>query len=101
MSLAGLGRAAGVAGCALALTGCGKSPSRQECNALLDHYVELLVQSDRPDTSAAELHKLQSQARDKAKDDAEFGECSKRVSRHALQCAMDAPNADLLEQCLL
>jgi len=90
-----------LAGSALLLGACGKPPSHDECDALLDHYVELLVNSDRPGTNAAELHKLQTQARDKAKDDPEFRECSARVSRHAFDCAMSAPNADLLEQCLL
>lgn len=82
-------------------SGCGKPPSRAECDALLEHYVELLVNSDRPDTSAAELLKLQSQAREKAKDDPEFKACSERVSRRAFSCAMSAANADVLEQCLL
>jgi len=87
--------------CALVLPGCGKRPSHEECEALLDHYVELLVNSDRPGTNAAEKHKLQLQAREKAKEDPEFSACSERVSRRELDCAMNAANADLLEQCLL
>ena len=87
--------------CALSAQGCGKRPSHEECEALLDHYVELLVNSDRPGTNAAELHKLQLQAREKAKDDPEFSACTERVSRRELDCAMKASNADLLEQCLL
>jgi hypothetical protein len=83
------------------LSACGKPPSHEECNALLDHYVELLVSSDRPGTTATELHKLQIQARQKAVSDPEFGECSQRVSRRAYDCAMTAPSADKLEQCLL
>lgn len=90
-----------VIGCALLVQGCGKRPSHEECEALLDHYVELLVNSDRPGTNAAELHKLQLQAREKAKEDPEFSACSERVSRRELDCAMNASNADLLEQCLL
>ena len=88
-------------GCALSAQGCAKRPSHDECAALLDHYVELLVNSDRPGTNAAELQKLQLQARDKAKEDPEFSACSERVSRRELDCAMSASNADLLEQCLL
>ncbi|HEX3776261.1 MAG TPA: hypothetical protein VHV51_17435 [Polyangiaceae bacterium] len=80
---------------------CGKPPSRDECDALLDHYVELLVNSDRPGTNATELHKLQREARQKAESDPEFGQCQNRVSRRAYDCAMIAPNADKLEQCLL
>ena len=90
-----------LASCALLAFGCGKRPSHDECEALLDHYVELLVNSDRPGTNAAELHKLQILARDKAKDDPEFGQCTERVSRRELDCAMSAANADVLEQCLL
>jgi len=85
----------------LCLSACGKPPTHDECDALLDHYVELLVSSDRPGTSAAELHKLKLQAREKAKIDPEFATCSERVSRRAFECAMSAPNADVLEQCLL
>ncbi|HWZ90974.1 MAG TPA: hypothetical protein VNW92_19065 [Polyangiaceae bacterium] len=83
------------------LSACSKPPSHAECDALLDHYVELLVTSDRPGTSAGELHKLQILARQKAESDPEFSQCSQRVSRRAYDCAMSAPNADKLEQCLL
>jgi hypothetical protein len=83
------------------LGACSKPPSHDECDALLDHYVELLVNSDRPGTSAGELHKLQIQARQKAVTDPEFAECNKRVSRRAYECAMSAANPDKLEQCLL
>ncbi len=87
--------------CALLAQSCSKRPSHDECAALLDHYVELLVNSDRPGTNAAELHKLQLQARDKAREDPEFGACTERVSRRELECALSASNADVLEQCLL
>jgi hypothetical protein len=88
--------------CALLLFGgCGKSLSQDECNNLLDHYVELLVRSDRPGTSASELLELERQARLKAEGDPAFKQCSARVSRGAFECAMAASNADKLEQCLL
>ena len=85
----------------LSVAACAKPPSHDECDALLDHYVELLVNSDRAGTSAGELHKLQVQARQKATLDPEFQACSQRVSRRAYECAMSAANADKLEQCLL
>jgi len=94
-------RLAWLVGCALLTLSCSKRPTHDECEALLNHYVELLVNSDRPGTNAAELNKLQLQARDKAKEDPEFGECSERVSRRELECALGASNADVLEQCLL
>ena len=92
-----------LAGSALLLVACGKPPSHDECDALLDHYVELLVNSDRPGTNAGELHKLQLQARDKAK---RRPRSSARVQRARVAprrsiAQWSAPNADLLEQCLL
>ena len=90
-----------LASCALLSQACQKRPSADECAALLDHYVELLVNSDRPGTNAAELHKLQLLARDKANADPEFARCTERVSRRELECALNASNADVLEQCLL
>jgi len=85
----------------LVASGCSKSLNESECNSLLDHYVELLVRSDRPGTSANELLELEHQARLKAQGDPAFKQCSARVSRKAFDCAMEAGNADKLEQCLL
>ena len=91
----------GVAKYGKAITAAVLAGLAATATALLDHYVELLVASDRPGTNAAELQKLQQQARDKAKEDPEFAACTERVSRRELECALSASNADLLEQCLL
>src|SRR6266545_3765589 len=77
-------------GCSL-LCGCSKPLSEKECSTLLDRYVELLVSSDRPGTNAAELHKLQAQARSRVSHDPEFAKCAKQVSRREFECAMQAP----------
>lgn len=81
--------------------GCSKPPTEQECVALLDHYVHLLVKSDRPGTSDAELLKLQAQAREKAARAPAFRHCADEVSRDDLECALRADSADRFEQCLL
>jgi hypothetical protein len=88
-------------GTALLLLGCGKPLAQDECNRLLDHYVELLVQSDRPDTSALDLARLKKEARAKAAQDPAFRTCSSDVSRRQYDCAMLATTADKVEQCLL
>ena len=85
----------------LAPASCGKALDRAECDALLDRYTELLVRSDRRDATAAEVVKLQAEARTRAAHDPSFAECSSRVSRRAFECAMAAENVDRLEQCLL
>lgn len=90
------------AGVALAmLAACGRRPEASECDALLDHYVELLLRDDRPGASAGELLRLQQDARQKAERDPAFHECSARVSRRGFDCAMAAQDANKLEQCLL
>jgi hypothetical protein len=86
---------------ALSLTACGRSLTLEECDALLDRYVEKLVGSDRPGTPAAEIIELQRKAREKAKTDPAFSECRSAVSRKKFECAMQAPTVDRMEICLL
>jgi len=85
----------------LLASGCGKRLESRECQQLLDHYVELLLRDDRPKSSAGEILRLQQDARKKAERDPAFRECSARVSRRGFDCAMDAQDANRLEQCLL
>ena len=87
--------------CFLLLSSCGKPLSAEECNALLDRYVTLLAASDRPGTTDVELVRLRAQAREKAATAPAFRRCGKEVARRKFECAMRAPNADVLEQCLL
>ena len=82
-------------------TGCGKRVDANECQLLLDHYVELLLRDDRPKSSAGEILRLQQEARKKAERDPAFHECSARVTRRGFDCAMGAEDANRLEQCLL
>jgi hypothetical protein len=96
-------KGAGALGLAALLVtlGCGKRLEQVECGKLLDHYVELLLREDRPETGAGELLRLQQEARKKAERDPAFGECRERVSRRDFDCAMKAQDANKLEQCLL
>ena len=82
-------------------TGCAKKLEPSECRLLLDHYVELLLRDDRPKSNAGEILRLQQEARKKAERDPAFQECRARVSRRSFDCAMDAQDANRLEQCLL
>ncbi len=85
----------------LLVAGCGKRLDTNECQLLLDHYVELLLRDDRPKSSAGEILRLQQEARKKAERDPAFHECRARVSRKGFDCAMSAQDANRLEQCLL
>jgi len=85
----------------MSVAGCSNRLEATECQQLLDHYVELLLRDDRPKSSAGEVLRLQQEARKKAERDPAFRECSERVSRKGFTCAMDAQDANRLEQCLL
>lgn len=93
-------RAAALASLVSALAGCGKPVASEECTALLDRYVEKLVGSDRPDVGAAELLRLQVEARETASRDPAFRDCTKAVSRRQMDCAMRAETVDRMEICL-
>jgi len=95
-------RAAAVAiVCAALPAACARPLSDEECHALLERYVELLVQSDRPEVKPDELVRMKLEARKKAAHDPAFSTCRKDVPRRAFECAMRAANPDQLEQCLL
>ncbi len=81
--------------------GCSTPLTAEECDALLDQYVALLAASDRPGTAEVELLRWKANAREKAARDPSFQRCSREVPRRKFECAMQAPNADRLEQCLL
>ena len=82
-------------------SGCGKPLSSDECTELLDKYVVLLATSDRPEATAEERNHMRQRAKELSKRDPQFGKCNKHVSRRKYECAMNAPNTDLFEQCLM
>ena len=88
-------------GISLLVLSCGRSLTQIECDALLDRYVEKLVGSDRPGTTAAEVIDLQRQARERAAKDPAFVACRSEVSRKKFECAMQAETVDRMEICLL
>lgn len=81
--------------------GCRARLEQNECQLLLDRYVELLLRDDRPKASAGEVLRVQQEARKKAAFDPAFGDCQSQVSRRSFECAMAADDANRLEQCLL
>ena len=97
-----LARGVAAAGALLAVaSACDEPVTRQECDRLLDRYVELLARTNQPDASAAAVREFQTAAKDLAKRDPAFADCQKEVSRRKLECAMKAPNVDRMEICLL
>ena len=84
-----------------ATAGCQQPLTTSECGTLLDRYVELLLNSDRRDTTAAERFQLREETRHKAAADPEFRNCTSKVTRAQFDCAMKALNVDDMERCLV
>ncbi len=86
---------------AVLAVGCGRSLSEEECRGLLDRYTDKLIDQSRPSVKPVERQDLLDQARSKASTDPEFLACPTRVRRSQYECAMDAPDVDAIERCLL
>jgi hypothetical protein len=87
----------------LATTGCDRKLERGECSKLLDHYTELLVKDEDPGAAPERIAQAQARARAAAEKDPkfDFSSCSSRVARSQYACAMQAPNVDAVERCLV
>ena len=81
--------------------GCARHATLAECSALLDRYVELLVREQNPKADEAEIGKQKAATREKAAHDSSFASCPKEVSAKSARCAMEAPNVDEFERCLV
>jgi hypothetical protein len=84
----------------LAAGGCRKRITREQCDALLDRYAELVVREQRPDASVADIQKEQQREREEARSDDAFRNCTSEVEPAAHACAMKATTADEFERCL-
>lgn len=88
------------------LLGCGKKVSTDECDAMLDRYLDL---SMTPSPEIAHLPPKQAesvtlQRKNERRDDPSFAaarrRCEHEVTRTQLACAMEAPTANDWEACL-
>ncbi len=83
------------------ISSCGERVTEQQCSALLDRYVEQLADQNSFGENKKEAPRLKREASELARRDPSFQKCPHEVSRAQWDCAMQAPNADRLEQCLL
>lgn len=90
-------------GGALALGGCRRGPpvTSEECDRLLDRYVELLLRQDDPKVGSAEINRHQVETRIRAASSGPFHRCTREVSRAQMDCALAAYNPDEIERCLV
>lgn len=75
-------------------------PSTEECEALLDRYVEHVTYAVDPKPAASALAERRSLARAAASERAAFSRCMSDLTRAEVDCAMKADSADTFERCL-
>ena len=82
---------------------CEPRTSREQCDQLLDRYVEKLVTEEHPEASLGEIVQRQMQARELAHADPrfEFERCPDTVRASQFDCAMNAHTVNGIEQCLI
>ncbi len=92
-----------VLGVALALGGCRRSPpvTSEECDRLLDRYVELLLRQDDPKVGSVEINRHQVETRIRASSNGPFLHCTREVNREQMDCGLAAYNPDEIERCLV
>ena len=84
------------------LPACRRRPVTQdECDRLLDRYVDMQVRIDEPKPRAETLERAREGARALAAKDRAFRACTTEVTRESMDCALVANDADQIERCLI
>lgn len=81
-------------------SGCSRRATKAECDAVLDHYVEMLVREQNPEFGVDALRSQTEIARARAAADPTFSDCPRQIRITDVRCALEAPNVDSLEKCL-
>ncbi len=75
---------------------CARRPSAEQCDAMLDRYLELSEEEQRPAARAEHIaHRRATLAYVSAEK-----RCSQEISNAELECAMKAPSANDWEACI-
>lgn len=83
---------------AVALAGCGRKATREDCEAVVDKNVELQLKALGV-TDAAVVAKRREEMRSSMKDD--IDKCvGKRVTDGMMACVKNAETADKIDKCL-
>lgn len=74
--------------------------SQAQCDALLDHYAELVVKEQYPDAGPQEIAAEKQRERSEAKRGDEFKNCTSEVQSSEHDCAMKATTSEGVIKCL-
>jgi hypothetical protein len=85
---------------ALAALGCSRHATRADCDAVMDHYAEMLVRETNPNLGDGELRAQYEKVRKRASEEPSFADCPKEITVGQARCALSAVNVPELERCL-
>jgi hypothetical protein len=87
-----------------ALAACGNAPSKDECQKLLDHLIDLEVKSsgggsDLTPEMKADLDKQRQAVTDYATGQKFIETCTQKTPKKVIECALDAKSEDDVAKC--
>ena len=85
----------------LALPACQEYASQAECEAMLEHGVELSIRDKHPDAKPTLVASEKERRRRQPPGRQAIESCTQEVSKKALACAMQASHIDDYERCLV
>ena len=74
--------------------------SQAQCDALLDHYAEVVTKERFPDAGAQEIAAEKQRERSEARRSDDFKNCTSEVQSAEHDCAMKATTSDAVIKCL-
>lgn len=74
--------------------------SQAQCDALLDHYAELVTKEQFPDAGPQEIAAEKQRERSEARRSDDFKNCTSQVQPSEHDCAMKATTSDAVIKCL-
>lgn len=87
--------------CGLGLSGCKKAATREDCEKLLDRYVEHRIHRRVPHASAELIAIEQRAARERAQSSDGFAQCPSDLTKEQIECGLNSWDPDSLERCLV
>jgi hypothetical protein len=89
----------------LAALGCGRKASPEECNKMLDRYVDMTIEAgETQNLNEAQIAAIREMKKAIRKAEPAYSKvaarCERELPRRAYDCAMKAENANEWEACV-
>lgn len=91
--------------CALGAVACNRKATREECNQMLERYVDMTIEpNEGQNLTPAQIAAIRDMKKAIRKAEPHYGKvmnrCERELSRRQYDCAMKAGNANEWEACV-